>query len=525
MVTHAHTLVTRLQDRIAALETEFHHAWWESQTRSDPASDTRRAELELELRRAKGDPEDLAAVNDALTHELHDPLLRRQLEVLRSSLTANQMDESLRRDMVELSTEIESEFNSYRAEVDGRKMSENEIEELLRRSDDADLRRKVWEASKAIGPLVADRIRELARLRNTAARDLGFADFYRMSLELQELPEEWLFEVMDQLERDTREPFQRWKDELDDRLRRRFDVSQLYPWHYADPFFQALPPDGAISVEPLVGNASAAELALKTFAPWGIDLQTVFAQSDLYPRDAKSQHAFCIDIDRTGKDVRILANVVPGERWIEVMLHESGHAAYDVEIDPTLPYLLHRPAHIFVTEAIAILCGRLVRDPQWLVDVAGIAASDIADIQRRVTSATRAQSLLFARWGLVMVHFERELYLDPEADLDALWWELVSRFQLVEAPPDRAAPDWATKIHIGSAPVYYQNYLLGEILASQLAATCERECGGLVGNRDAGQLLVDRIFRKGASQRWDVVVDQAVGERLSPGDFAEALGA
>ena len=29
-------------------------------------------------------------------------------------------------------------------------------------------------------------------------------------------------------------------------------------------------------------------------------------------------------------------------------------------------------------------------------------------------------------------------------------------------------PDWATKIHIALYPCYYHNYLLGELLASQL---------------------------------------------------------
>jgi riboflavin biosynthesis protein RibD len=56
---------------------------------------------------------------------------------------------------------------------------------------------------------------------------------------------------------------------------------------------------------------------------------------------------------------------VPGERWINIMLHESGHAAYDVAIDRALPYLLHRAAHTFVTEAIAILAQReLLQQPQ-----------------------------------------------------------------------------------------------------------------------------------------------------------------
>jgi peptidyl-dipeptidase A len=244
----------------------------------------------------------------------------------------------------------------------------------------------------------------------------------------------------------------------------------------------------------------------------------VMRLSDLFPRANKCQHAFCLDVDR-GRDVRILANVVPGERWVEVMLHESGHAAYDVSIDPNLPYLLRRPTHIFVTEAIAILSGRLLRDPEWLKGVAGIPVAELAEIESSLRSGLAAHSLLFSRWGLVMVHFERDLYADPEADLDTRWWELVEQFQLVQAPEDPPAAAWAAKIHIAVAPVYYQNYLLGELLASQLRATAEQS-GSLVGSKGAGQFFKERVFRPGALLRWDSLIEEATGAPLSAEHFA-----
>jgi peptidyl-dipeptidase A len=140
-----------------------------------------------------------------------------------------------------------------------------------------------------------------------------------------------------------------------------------------------------------------------------------------------------------------------------------------------------------------------------------------------LSRAGAAERALFARWGLVMVHFERDLYSDPEADLDARWWELVERFQLVQPPPERRAPDWAAKIHIAASPVYYHNYLLGELLASQLEAVCERDAGGVVGSARAGELLRDRIFSLGASRRWDELIEEATGRPLAAEDFAASL--
>ena len=206
------------------------------------------------------------------------------------------------------------------------------------------------------------------------------------------------------------------------------------------------------------------------------------------------------------------------------MLHESGHAAYDVSIDAELPYLMRRPSHTFVTEAIAMLSGDLERDPRWLVDIAELPASDVARVDEHLRSAQVTQRLVFARWALVVIHFERGLYLDPEADLNARWWELVERFQAIEAPVGRSAPDWAAKVHIAAAPVYYQNYLLGDMLASQLRRTCARECGGLVGVPAAGELLRERVFKHGAVMKWDALVEAATGEPLSARALAAELG-
>ena len=51
---------------------------------------------------------------------------------------------------------------------------------------------------------------------------------------------------------------------------------------------------------------------------------------------------------------------------------------------------------------------------------------------------------------------------------------------MVRRPEGRYAPDYASKIHIVVAPVYYHNYALGELFASQVHhAMCKKALGGI----------------------------------------------
>ncbi len=173
----------------------------------------------------------------------------------------------------------------------------------------------------------------------------------------------------------------------------------------------------------------------------------------------------------------MLANVVADRYWADTMLHELGHGAYDVGFDPSLPWLL-RDCHLTVTEGVAIMMGRLAQDVEWLRDVAGLDDDAAARLAAPLRAAQAADLLVFTRWVLVMTNFERALYADPDADLATVWWQLVSRYQLVTPPDGRHAPDWAAKIHVACAPVYYHTYLYGNLVASQLEAALGRSRAG-----------------------------------------------
>jgi peptidyl-dipeptidase A len=521
-VSDAARILADAEARLRPLHLEAARAWWEANISATEENERRRVEAELALSDALADS-DLYGDVEAARANGAGGIEGRQLDVLRDSLLTHQVPEDLRRRIVELSASVEARFAQHRGVVRGEAVDDNRIKESLRASDDVAERKEAWEASKTIGAAVADEVRELARLRNEAARSLGYRDWFALSVATSEMDEERLFATLDECDALTAEPFAAWKAAMDARLAERFgcDVADLAPWHYEDPFFQEVPAAGGVDLTHVFGDADVVALARETFDGIGLETGAILERSDLYPRDGKCQHAFCIDVDREG-DVRVLANVAPDRYWADTMLHELGHGVFDLGIDPGLPWLL-RGCHLTLTEGIAILMGRLAQDAGWLRDVAGVGPAEAGELQVRLDAAQAAEVLVFTRWVLVMTNFERRFYADPEADLTALWWSLVARYQLLTPPPGRTEPDWAAKIHVACAPVYYHTYLYGHLVASQLRATLEREAGGLVGRREAGRLLAEQVFHPGDSVRWDRLLAQATGEPLTATHLARDI--
>jgi len=346
-----------------------------------------------------------------------------------------------------------------------------------------------------------------------------------MELHLQELGEERLFALLDDFRDRTDEPFRRFRDEMDARLASRFgvEVDELRPWHWDDFFAQEAPSvSGHVELDAWFRDRDLVKIASDFFRGIGLDVDDVLARSDLFEREGKDQHAFCVDIDRRG-DVRILCNLRPNEKWMGTLLHELGHAAYDRYIPHELPFSLRTIAHTLSTEAIAMYMGRLTRDPAWLRDVvhARLDPAQADDIRAQ----QRAAMLVSTRWILVMVYFERELYRNPDRDdLDTLWWDLVERLQYIRRPEGRSAPDWASKIHFSLSPVYYHNYLLGELMASQVSAAARRsvpEGRSISGHPEVGGFLRDKIFSPGATLDWNELLVHATGQELTPRYFVD----
>ena len=513
--------------RIEPLSRNLHLAYWDA-TISGRREDFERFErLDIEYQTVYNDADAFSQLErwrDDGT--VTDPVEQRVLDVLYRSYLRNQIEPELIHRMTRLSSKLINAFNVYRASVDGCDMTSNEVRTVLREEKDSARRQRVWEADKGVGTVVRDDLLELVRTRNQAAHSLGFENYYVMSLELSEQNPEELAALFDRLEALTREPFRQVKTEVDSALAARYGIptSELCPWHYEDPFFQEAPRVGDVDLDSFYRGRDVVALVARFFEGIGLEVDDIIERSSLYEQPGKEQHAYCMDIDRRG-DIRVLANVKDDEMWTGTMLHELGHGVYDRYIDADLPFFLREHAHIFATEAIAMLFGRLSKDAGWMQATLGLDDATRHRIEAPAKAQQRLAQLVFARWCQVMVRFERALYADPDGDLDTLWWELVERIQMIPAPQGRRAPDWASKIHMVSAPVYYHHYMLGELLASQLDQHLHAKVlrtdtrSALVDENAVGKYLKERVFDPGKRLPPDEMIRQATGESLTPDYF------
>lgn len=516
------------EETVRPLMSEGGETWWGLNTTGEEKFAERSKEIDEEVGRIYANAEEYGLLKgwDESGEDM-DEATARQVRLLHLAYAGSQKDEETIKREAELSTELSKTFTNFRPTVGGESISQNELREILTSGTDEAQRREAWEASHEIGEVAKDGILELVSLRNATATKLGYRDYYHMSLTLSEIDEDELLAILSRLEELCAGPFAEAKAELDAELAGKMGIgaANLMPWHYADPFFQSAPPAGGVDLDPVFKEQDLEELTIRTYDGLGLQVRPVIERSDLYPRDGKCEHAFCINIDREG-DVRVLCNIAPSERWMTTTLHEFGHAVYDRFISPDLPFLLRRPAHALSTEAVAILMQRFTQDAAWLQTVAGVAEDEAAEIADSVKKRARLEKLIFVEWCLVMCRFERALYGDPDLDRNGYWWDLREKHQLVTRPEGRDRPDWAAKIHLAVAPVYYQNYLLGELMASQLEAHLRgvSSTGEMVDSRAVGRTLVDKLFRPGRLRDWQQALTHSTGETLNPEHFLSQYG-
>ena len=464
------------------------------------------------------------------SNEIKDPIQKRRLDVLYNEALSKQIDTAKLNELTLMGTNIEKKYSNFRAKVGAVTLTDNDVEEVLKKSKNQKELENTWLAHKEIGPYMEKDILDLVRKRNAVAKELGFNNYHEMSLKLSFQDPNEILKLFDELDILTKDAFIKVKGEIDLALAKqnKIKVEDLMPWHYQNRYFQEAPKIYDVDLDKYYKDKDVVKLTIDYYKSLNLPIDAIVAKSDLYEKPNKNQHAYCISVDRDAHDIRVLCNVKNNTNWQETMLHEYGHSLYENYYPADLPWSLKTPAHTFTTEAIAMMFGRFGSKPQWIKDMVGISPEEQKNISETCYKILKTQQLVFSRWAQVMYRFEKSMYENPEQDLNKLWWDLVEKYQMVKKPKGRNMPDWATKIHIATSPCYYHNYLMGELLASQLYNTIatkvlnatDKENLSFYNQPKVGEFLIENIFKVGAKYEWNDMIEKATGEKLTPKYYA-----
>ncbi|MEZ6141536.1 MAG: M2 family metallopeptidase [Zavarzinella sp.] len=519
--------------RMRPLDQVANLAWWEANITGKDEDFAKKEKAQNKIDEALSDKKiyaELLVIKGLRDKgQIDDPLISRCIDVLYLLYLEKQVDPALLKKIAAKANAVEQKFNVYRPKVDGQEVTDSEIRRVLKESTNSDRRQAYWSASKEVGAAVETDLKELVQLRNEMAKKLGFSNFHTLYLYLNEQNGEDLIRLFDELDQLTKGPFEKAKAEFDEKLASACGIktSELMPWHYHDPFFQESPAVFDADLDAPFRKADILKICKAFYQGVGLPIDTVLAKSSLYEQKGKSPHAFCTDIDRAG-DVRVLANIVANEYWMGTMLHELGHAVYSSKNIPAdLPYVVRSEAHILTTEGVAMQFERFSKSRLWLEKM-GVVVEDGEKFDRAAEKVRRNQLLIFSRWCQVMLRFEKSMYENPQQDLNKLWWDLVEKYQMVKRPSGRSLPDYAAKIHICSAPVYYHNYMMGQLFASQVHHTLCKELYPEKAIREVtyindprvGEFMKKKVFAPGRSLSWRDLTKFATGSELSAKSFA-----
>ena len=148
--------------------------WWNASLSGRPRDYQRMEAAERAINRHYARRAPFERATRLLAARSLDPFTRRRVQRLRLAYQSKQAPLELLDRITAAEAAMQETYSTFRGELDGRRVSDNELEDVLRTTSDSQRARAAWESRKQIGGVVAGDLRALARLRNQAAQAIGF---------------------------------------------------------------------------------------------------------------------------------------------------------------------------------------------------------------------------------------------------------------------------------------------------------------------------------------------------------------
>ena len=490
-----------------------------------------------------GSVETIAQARSLLENQ--DQLLGKQKKQLRSILflaaDSPQTVPDLVKQRIAKETEQVETLYGFNFKVDGRTLTTNEIDQILRTSSNLSQRQKVWEASKEVGKELKEGLENVRDLRNRTVQALDYHSYFNYQVSEYDMTVEEMMALMDKFNRELRPLYRELHTWARYRLAKKYGkpVPDSIPAHWL-PNRWGQDWDALVRVKGLDLNAAlenkSPEWMIRQAEKFYVSLgfeelpESFWKQSSLYPlpKDAsykKNNHASAWHMDLED-DIRCLMSVENNADWYETVHHELGHIYYYRSYTrPEVPPLLREGANRAFHEAIGSLMGLAATQKAFLAGQEMVPKNARVD-QFQALLKEALSSVVFIPFSAgTMSRFEHDLYEKnlPADQYNQRWWELARKYQGIEPPTARGEEycDAASKTHISDDAAQYYDYTLSYILLYQLHDTIANNIlkqdphdTNYWGNRQVG-IFLDQLMRPGSTGDWRQLIREITGDDLS----------
>ena len=471
------------------------------------------------------------------------PIQKKQLEaVLFAAANNPQTIAAVVKARIKAETDQTQKLYGYQYTIGPKKVSTNDIDDILKKETDLGARRNAWEASKAIGPTLKPGLINLRALRNQTVQGLGYNDYFTYQVSDYGMKTDEMMKLMDGLLEDLRPLYRELHTWMRYELAQKYgvkDVPSYLPAHWLPNRWGQ---DWSAGIE--VEGVKLDEILAQKGPEWIVKNaeglytsigfqplpQSFYTKSSLYPYPAdsavkKNNHASAwhMNLDR---DVRSLMSVEGNAEWWETANHELGHIYYYLSYtNKAVPPLLRGGANRAYHEAVGTMMGLAAMQKPYL-EGRGLIAPGTKTDEVRALLKEALNSVVFIYFSAgTMSHFEKEMYVDSLSPnkWNERWWALTKNYQGIIPPTPRAETfcDAATKTHINDDAAQYYDYALSYVLLYQLhnhiAKNILRQdprATNYYGRTEIGDFLKP-ILVPGASKDWRTVLRESTGDDLN----------
>ena len=222
-------------ERMKPAYKDMAEAYFTAAVTSNPENWGKVASKEMIMNEILSNKDDFAKLKKMKESNLiQDELLKRELQILYNTYLSKQIDTAKLNKLTKMQTEIENKYSNFRAVVGKKKLSDNDVEDMLKTSKNSKELQEVWLAHKQIGNLVSQDVIALVKLRNEVAKELGFNNYHEMSLILNDQEPADVQKLFDELDVLTADAFKKLKVQMDEVLAKQSNIKpeELMPWHY-----------------------------------------------------------------------------------------------------------------------------------------------------------------------------------------------------------------------------------------------------------------------------------------------------